>query len=84
MVGIELASKLATIKWQKKLQFTITQYNTEQNNIIQIFEVSLMPIIGRAYIRLGQYKTENDTIAQPIDRFIGGIATTIKGQESVV
>ena len=46
MVGIELASKLTTIKWQKKLQFTITQYNTEQNNIIQIFEVSLMPIMA--------------------------------------
>ena len=50
MVGIELASKLTTIKWQKKLQFTITQYNTEQNNIIQIFEVGLMPIIGRVNI----------------------------------
>ena len=47
LVGIKLASKLATIKWQKKLQFTITQYNTEQNNIVQIFEVGLMPIIGR-------------------------------------
>ena len=46
MVGVKLASKLATIKWQKKLQFTITQYNTEQNNIIQIFEVSLMPIMA--------------------------------------
>ena len=46
MVGIELASKLTTIKWQKKLQFTIKQYNTEQNNIIQIFEVSLMPIMA--------------------------------------
>lgn len=40
-----------------------------------------MPINGRAYIRLGQYKTENYTIAQQIDRFIGGIATSIKGQE---
>lgn len=46
LVGIKLASKLTTIKWQKKLQFTITQYNTEQNNIIQIFEVSLMPIMA--------------------------------------
>ena len=60
----------------------IPKQTTEQN--IADFKVSLMPIIGRAYSRLGQYKTENDTIAQQIDRFIGGIATTIKGQESVV
>ena len=58
MVGIELASKLATIKWQKKLQFTITQYNTEQNNIIQIFEVSLMPIMAE-YITVNVKKPYN-------------------------
>ena len=64
MVGIELAPKLTTIKWQKKIQFTITQYSTEQNNIIQIFEVSLMPI-----------RADSNEQQKPIDRFIGGIAT---------
>ena len=58
------------------------QHRTEQHN--SDFWGQLNAYHGRTYIRLGQYKTENDTIVQQIDRFIGGIATAIKGQESVV